>query len=294
MTLAVCAAVLWLAAVARAAPAATAPIAYGPDPAETVMVLPAASAPATATVMFVHGGYWRTQPDSHWQGLSQMEELQSQDDATVVLVRYPQVCVKPVERCGLQETEAVLRAYRWTREHVASYGGNPANVQLLGSSAGGQLVERAADALEAEPSPGLGSVAELSAPGLNLATFVPSIFDGETDRAGASATARYLDCGDAAELETCFATPAAQERAFEESPINAIPAPVDGSNPACVPQSISWGEVNDPVSKEQSIEYAGALEAAGCPVVREPGPRSHAMKYWAYVKYALYGFWNAH
>ena len=259
------------------------PFAYGPGAEEVVYVLPAPSPPAAATVEWVHGGYWVKQSTT-LEGLWQMEQAQHEDDAMVVLVRYPQACAGATkEGCGVTETEAVERAFNWTRRHAGEFGGNGSAVALFGASAGGQLVERAANTIQREPSSGLASVTELSAPGLNFSTFVPSIETGETQKPGALPTVKYLDCGvRGSELPLC--TP---EREFSESPIFAIPA---GS---CVPQSISWGETNDLVSKQQSIEYAAALEAAGCSVARIPAPGGHAMQYWSQVKAALYRFWDA-
>ena len=259
------------------------PFAYGPGAEEVVYVLPAPSPPAAATVDFVHGGYWVKQSTA-LEGQTQMEQAQQQDDATVVLVRYPQSCAgAPKQGCGVKEMEAVERAFYWTRRHAGEFGGRGSAVALFGASAGGQLVERAAGTIEREPSSGLASVTELSAPGLNFSTFTASIEDGETQKPGALPTVKYLDCGwRGSELGLCTA-----ESEIEESPIFAIPA---GS---CVPQSISWGETNDLVSKQQSIEYAAALEAAGCSVVRTPAPGGHAMEYWPAVKAALYRFWDA-
>ena len=267
------------------------PISYGPQATETVTVLPAPSPPSAATVVFVHGGWWVEQPEGEVQDETPLRHLQSEDNAAVVLVQYPQACrARFLLHCGLEETEAVIRAFYWAHEHIAEYGGNPNDLQLFGASAGGQLVERAANMIEAaEPNGILGSVTELSAPGLNFVTFAEELVNRETAGSGGFPTAHYLGCTVVNEFEGCRTTPEQVAHEEAESPIFNLP-PAE----ACAPQFVAWGEINDLVDKQQSMEFANALEAAHCPVTRHPAHGGHAIQYWVTVKRALFPFWNAH
>jgi acetyl esterase/lipase len=288
--LAAFAALLLVPGVAAAAPAPIYNVHYGPGSEEYGMVLPA---PATGAkpVLFVHGGWGMQQRPGIVKAEADMLRIQERGGFMVYAIDYPQTCRPrwPVE-CGVSESRAVVAAFRWLRAHAAEYGGDPDHIQLFGSSAGGTFVERAANWIEVEEPDVLPSVTELSAPWLNLVTFVQELEDGESGSGGDLPTAHYLDCATTKPISGCSL--AAEER---ESPILDLPPDEGGPpHPLCAPQWISWGEVKDQVDKQQSIEYAAALEADGCEVTRHPARSGHAIDYFREIERPLYAFWNAH
>jgi acetyl esterase/lipase len=274
------------AGAAPAGPAPITPVPYGTDAVEYGTAYPAPVA-GEPTVLFVHGGWWEEQQPGVQIDWRVMLQAQREGGAFVFAIDYPQLCGSAkIAHCGLLETEAVERAFRWVRLHAGEYGGDPGNVELLGASAGGQLAERAANEIMASEPGALASVAELSAPGLNFQTFVRELIDGESNESGGIPTAHYLGCHIAISTreDTC-----SEEAEIAESPIDDLPAPQ-----ACVPQLVAWGEANDLVDKAQSIEYANALQANGCEVERAPQRGGHAIDYWTALKPTLFAFWAAH
>jgi acetyl esterase/lipase len=276
------------------------PVQYGLNPVDTLAVFPApGTAPTTntagysalsphKTVVFVHGGWWVLQPgETPILDQEQVQRLQVEDGALVLDVDYPQQSW--AESSYPMQYQAVISAVLWAREHAAEYGGDPENIELIGASAGGQVVQLAAEHLAVEDPGLLKSVASLSAPALNFVTWVQELINGETGSSGAGPTAQYLQCRVIYSYRSCDTTPAEIERQHERSAIDHIPPAAQ-----CPPEWISWGEVGDFVDKQQSIEYATALEAAGCEVRRAPGPRGHAIEYFPAIRSELFTWLNAH
>jgi acetyl esterase/lipase len=253
---------------------------YGPGPTEYGMVLPASQANAPV-LLFVHGGWAVQQSPNVVKGEPEMLKLQENSGFMIYAIDFPQTCRArfPVE-CGRTEAEAVVSAYHWLQLNAPQYGGDPTNIEILGASAGGTIAERAAFQLERQEPGVLRSVTELSAPWLNNVTFVPGLEKGETASTGDGPTASYLDCPKI--IGGC-----SEQIEIRESPIFHLPA-----GQQCPPEQVSWGEVNDIVAKSQSIEFARALEANGCPVVRNPAPRGHAQI--GTIEKKLLTFWQAH
>ncbi len=272
-----------LAVPTVASAAATEPIyevPYGPGATEFGMILPAAQ-PGKPVLLFVHGGWAIQQSPNVVKGEPEMLKVQEHSGFEIYAIDYPQTCRPrfPIE-CGRTEGEAVVRAYHWLQENAAAYGGDPNNIEILGASAGGTIAERAALQLAREEPGVLRSVTELSAPWLNNVTFVPGLETGLTASTGEQPTAQYLDCPEV--IGGC-----SEAIEVRESPIFHLPPAA-----ACPPQQVSWGEVNDIVAKSQSIEFAKAAEANGCPVVRTPAPKGHAQI--GSIEKALIAFWKAH
>lgn len=104
---------------------------YGPLAAQRVDVMvPAAISPAPRpVVVFVHGGGWRTGSPAEYHFLGR------------TLARAGYVVVLPGYRLtpdGIYPhmLEDSAKAVAWTRDSVASFGGDPARVVLMGQSAG--------------------------------------------------------------------------------------------------------------------------------------------------------------
>jgi len=251
-------------------------VAYGPGSLEYGAVFPAPEGGRPAkVVVYLHGGYWQSQQTSGIINERPMLEIQREDDAMVFAIDYPQT-LWPGE---YQATEG---AVRWVQAHAAEYGGDPLNIILFGSSAGGQVASIAGEHLLAAEPGLLQGMIELSAPGMNFQTFVQELIDGEANGTGKAPTARYLGCHDAHDFADC--TEAAER---ERSPIDHIPS-------ACPPWFIGYGETGDIVPPAQQLEMADALTTAGCSVDLQAAPKGHAIFYFPAIKNQLFAFLNSH
>jgi len=251
-------------------------VAYGPGSLEYGAVFPAPEGGRPAkVVVYVHGGYWQSQLTGGIINEPPLLEIQREDDAMVFAIDYPQ-------NVWPGEYEATERAVRWVKAHAAEYGGDPRNIILFGSSAGGQLASIAGEHLVAAETGLLQGIIELSAPGMNFQTFVQELINGEANWTGQAPTAKYLGCHDTNDLADCSEV---AER--ERSPIDQIPS-------LCPPWFISYGETGDIVPPAQQREMADALALAGCPVDLQPAPKGHAIFYFPAIKNQVFAFLNSH
>src|SRR5450755_96665 len=106
-------------------------IAYGPTPAETLDIFPAARAAAPVFV-FLHGGYWRSLSSKEFSCVALgLNEL----GITTVVVDY---ALAP--RVALDEiTRQARSALSWVLGRIGDHGGDPERVVIGGHSAGAQL-----------------------------------------------------------------------------------------------------------------------------------------------------------
>ncbi len=107
-------------------------IPYGNSPRQLLDIFPASQAKAPVIAYF-HGGYWR---GGNKDENCHFAELFVKAGATVAVVEYdlcPQVTVSEIVR---QARAAVAWLYR----HVSDYAGDPSQLYISGSSAGGHLV----------------------------------------------------------------------------------------------------------------------------------------------------------
>ena len=107
-------------------------IPYGPSLDETLDIFPVEKKKAPVLV-FIHGGYWRSKQseDYHFVALGPHRE-----DILTVVVNYslcPKVRIDEISR----QCRAALV---WVSKNIASYGGDPEAVVVVGHSAGGQQV----------------------------------------------------------------------------------------------------------------------------------------------------------
>jgi arylformamidase len=119
-------------AAASAALGGVRDVAYGPHPDETLDIYPAASANAPVFV-FVHGGYWRMLSKNE---SSAMAPAFVDAGATVVIVNYQLAPAASIDEI-VRQCRAALA---WTYAHIAEHHGNPDDIHICGSSAGGHLV----------------------------------------------------------------------------------------------------------------------------------------------------------
>ena len=108
-------------------------IAYGTRARQRLDVYSAATRPGPSPVMvFFYGGSWKngTREDYEFAG-----EAFARRGFTVVIPDYR---VYPEARFP-DFVEDAARALRWTRDHIADYGGDPKRIFVAGHSAGGHI-----------------------------------------------------------------------------------------------------------------------------------------------------------
>lgn len=105
---------------------------YGPLPEERLDVFPARGRQDAPVFVFIHGGYWRLldAADSSF-----MAETFTAAGACVVAINYGLAPATSLVEIVRQCRAAVA----WVAKNIARYGGDPANIHVSGSSAGGHL-----------------------------------------------------------------------------------------------------------------------------------------------------------
>jgi arylformamidase len=106
-------------------------LAYGPDPRHRVDLFPAPN--ARGTLVFIHGGYWRSLDKDLFSWLAAPFVAAG---IGVALPRYRLVPSVSIE----QVAEDVVMATNWLFEHAPAYGMPMERVVMSGHSAGGHLV----------------------------------------------------------------------------------------------------------------------------------------------------------
>ena len=104
---------------------------YGDSPMERLDVFPAPRALAQ-TVVFIHGGYWRSLDKSdHSFVAAPFQEA----GACVMVPNYDLCPAVTIPQIALQ----MARAVAWAWKHAPDYGGDPRQLTVMGHSAGGHL-----------------------------------------------------------------------------------------------------------------------------------------------------------
>jgi len=106
-------------------------IPYGPTAGQTLDVFPAPRARAQ-TVVFIHGGYWRSLDKSDHSFIAPTFQ---EAGACVVLPNYDLCPAVTIPEITLQ----MVRAMAWTWKNAPTYGGDPRQITVIGHSAGGHL-----------------------------------------------------------------------------------------------------------------------------------------------------------
>jgi acetyl esterase/lipase len=252
---------------------------YGPLLAQYLNIYQAPDA-GSPIVVLVRGGGWRAfDPLTDFE--SESLSLQQQG-FTVVTIQY-----RPdTERRPAFPTEPtdVRLAVEWAIANGSRYDGNPADVVLLGASAGGQLVDVIGEQLAAADPGAIRGVVSLSGPAdlrsltrmiqtgvVSNEEFVSSVYRAE---------ARNGETGQ----PYLYTTPWKQE-AFEARWSPALSAPG-----ACTKWLLFNSEA-ELVPLSQAQELNSNLQRAGCQSTLQvvPGTR-HAFAYWKTVAPQVFGF----
>jgi len=271
-------AVVWLAttlamlAVAGSPAMASGPVlthvSYGSSAEEFMRIYPAKAAGST-TVILVHGGGWRLQSGMNTaSGIGNEANSIREHHATVFDIEYPQ---DTNSTAFPLETHAVEAATAFAKAHAAEYNANPAKVVLVGGSAGGQLVERVAEAIKP------AGVVALSGP-TDFVSLTEAVRNGTYKEAKfITSLGKALGC----EPRT-GPCPESYER--EWSPVDNIPA-------ANCPPWLLFSAQEDLIPVSQDREMQTALEAAGCSSTLDVIPgKGHAFSYWSSVKLTIFNF----
>ena len=106
-------------------------VGYGPTPLQVLDVFPAPR-PHAHTLVFIHGGYWRSLDKSDHSFVAPTFQ---EAGACVVVPNYDLCPAVTIPEIALQ----MVRALVWTWKNVATYGGDPRRITVVGHSAGGHL-----------------------------------------------------------------------------------------------------------------------------------------------------------
>jgi acetyl esterase/lipase len=174
------------------------------------------------------------------------------------------------------EPQAVVEAIRWTTIHAPEYNGDAANIQLLGGSAGGNLVLLAAQTVNAE-TPGLVKSIMALSPPTNLVTL--RAYEEQRKAEGLSAPGMTyipmaLGCGT---FPNCTES---QEQ--EWTPV---------FHPSCTQTYLAGGEREVIIPISQPKELISTLESSGCPVkLRQVSTSAHAFGYRSRIRTEIISF----
>jgi arylformamidase len=209
---------------------------YGASEPERLDIFPAAIGRPSPIFVFLHGGYWRLLDSCD---SSFMAECLTRAGACVVAVNYglaPHVTLSEIVR-------QCRAAVAWVHRHAQEFGGDPTQIHVGGSSAGGHLAAMMlSHGWESDFDVPNGLVAS--------ATLLSGLYDLEPVRLGHPNEWLKLGTTDVAAL----------------SPLAHLPA-------RAVPIIISYAPSETDEFKRQSEVYMAAAAARGCAVrfVEMPG-----------------------
>lgn len=124
-------------------------------------------------VVFAHGGYWTNQDKRYFEPLAglygNVGRALARRGIGVVIMNYRLVPDVTFD----EQMNDILAATRWTKDHIAEYGGDPRRIVLAGYSSGGHVASLAAF------QPGRLEGAGLSRSDIHGYALLSPIFDAE-------------------------------------------------------------------------------------------------------------------
>jgi acetyl esterase/lipase len=130
---------------------------YGPNARHNLDIYPAAaSAPIVITVP---GGGW-IREDNSGTAITEVSRRLSELGYAVFSINY-RVATRTVDGVPMMHQD-IIRATQWVAAHGAEYGGDPADINLLGGSSGAQLTALAGQVANAQTRGLVEGVIEMS------------------------------------------------------------------------------------------------------------------------------------
>ena len=277
IAIAVCAGVLTVAPGAGAAPHAPyVSVQYGTDNYQTLHAYTAPS-PGSPLVVLVHGGGWKAKIDNFLP--DQAAQLQ-ESGYSVFDVNYD--TYSRTTGAFPLEADDVESAIQWAINNASTYNADPANVELIGGSAGGQLVSMAAEQLNAANPGTVSSVVTLS-----------GLFDFNlllADLANGASISPYIRSS-AEEALACVhpKDPCSASLASTWSPDQRV------TPTTCGASWLIFNGTSELMPSDQADAMTNALQTNGCSVtenVFQDG--EHAFAYWSTVVGQIQAFLNDH
>ncbi len=108
---------------------------YGPSPDETLEILPTTRTGAPV-VMYIHGGRWMAQPPDAFISFA---ETFTGAGAHFVAARFSALTPTPGKIRLPDIVGQLRRAIQWLYDNAQSFGGDPAQLHIIGHSSGGHL-----------------------------------------------------------------------------------------------------------------------------------------------------------
>jgi acetyl esterase/lipase len=249
---------------------------YGTDsPLQASDIFPGKTA-NSPTVIFVHGGGWTTNDKSQFD----TKALSLQEQGIAVFNINYRLDSSTVSAFPM-EVDDVKAATQWAMAHAAQYNADPANVTLLGGSAGGQLVGMAAIQLNNAASGTVKRVVTLSGP----TDFVVLVQDDINGSLGTTATDKNFE-KDIPKALGCVLASCTTTTETQWSPARQITAancPAGGW--------LLYNSQSELIPLDQPNAMIAALNNQGCIVKPTIIPGTiHAFGYWSTVRPAIVTF----
>lgn len=261
-------------------------VSYGPRYGQRQDIW-ASATPNSPLIVLVHGGGWRQQGALTY--LKRQALALQAHGFSVFSINYKQTT--PSRPAFPYEPEDVVLATQWAIAHASNYNANPANVIVLGGSAGGNLAALAAEQLDAAKAGTVKAVISLSGP-MNFETLVPMVENGQIANAsfvtsiyralGGDEEEGFFGEGEEGEAEETLAL------MREGSPALNIPRAQN------CPNWLLFTSEHDLVPASQSQEMVSLLARAGCKASLQvlPGDQ-HAFAYWNQASESVFSFVKA-
>jgi acetyl esterase/lipase len=250
-------------------------VSYGQSRYQTITVYPS-PAKGSALIILVHGGGWDSKPTQNYLP-TEAADLQSAGFA-VFDVNYD---TTPRGQGAFPlEINDVVAATIWSVTHAAAYGASPTNVEMVGGSAGGQLIAMAAEEINAFAPDAVRSIVTLSG-ALDFVKKMQDIQNGTVRGYDAFHAQTALGCR--LRLGTC--TPQLETK---WSPAENV------TNTNCPPASLIINSSHESEPVDQADSMTSALRAHNCAVTETiRNGSAHSFAYWKAVSASVIGFLGA-